>query len=353
MAIIDTTSEINGIRLKEQGGDPASPAGTYELLYSKAGGIYVKNSGGSVTGPFIAAADSLLWSIVQASQLVNEIKGWPPVVNTGDLDALNLWWDKVGTPTTAPSVVAGNDGGITFDYKLVLKTVADAGSEGLSQTWTFADEPRVKAGRVMSVLLAIWSVGGISITAKLVNSDASHTDASAVTAAAWTLVEIPNHTLAGTSVSLQVTAGAAGTFYVVPLGANIGARAFPLRPRGLRYVDAGGANVVNGVDPGGAAYADLDLTATTSNLAAMVQLTAKYNNATNGNNYIKVRRNGSAVDDGTNEIVDAVATNPAGYSAASKVVAMDDGQIVEWKSTAVAGDGEALYMSVSSYWEWE
>lgn len=351
MSIIDSTSEINGVRLKEQGGDPASPAGTYELLYSKAGGIYVKNSGGSVTGPFGSASGDITYAQVQAAQLVNEFKGWPPVVSTGDLDALNLWWDKIGTPTTAPSVVAGNDGGITLNYNLVLKTVADAGSEGLSQTWTYADEPRIKSGRVMSVLLAIWSVGSISITAKLVNSDASHTDAGAVTAAAWTLVEIPNHTLAGTSVSLQVTAGAAGTFYVVPLGANIGSRAFPLGPRPVRHVDGLTATVLNGVDPGGAGYAALSFQASSSKLAHLLQIGVIYNNATTQNVQIRVRRKGDTGDSLANEVVRNAATG-AGYYVGSRWLACDDSQNIEWKSTGAAGDNEALYINLIGYQEW-
>ncbi len=45
-------AEINGIRFKEQGSDPASPASGYQLVYVKSGGVYVKNAGGNVTGPF-------------------------------------------------------------------------------------------------------------------------------------------------------------------------------------------------------------------------------------------------------------------------------------------------------------
>lgn len=285
-----------------------------------------------------------------ASQLVNEIKGWPPIVNTGDLDALNLWWDKVGTPTTAPSVTDTSVAGLTDDYELCLKVVTDAASEGLSQRFTFADEPRVKAGRTVSALLAIWSVGSVSVTAKLVNSDASETAAAAVTAAAWTIVEIPAHVLAGTYVDLKVTAGAAGTFYVVPLGMNIGSRGFPLPPRPVRYVDKTTSALVN-ADPGGAGYASLSLQASSSKLTCFGQISIDYNNNTTLNKSVTVRRLGDTYDNYANAVVRNAAVS-VGYTRGSRWVACDDAQNVEWKSDAAAGDSEVVIIHLTGYQEW-
>lgn len=294
------------------------------------------------------------YAAILASQLTNEIKGWPPIVSTGDLDALNLWFDKVGTPSTAPSVVAGNDGGITMQYNLVLKVVADGANEGLSQTWTYANEPRVKAGRALSTLWAVWCVGGVGVTAKLTSSDASHTDAAKVTDAAWTIVEVPNHTLAGTSCTVSLTTDGAGTFYAVPLGANIGARGFPLAPRGLRYVDTvvPAASLVNGVDPGGADFADVDCTAATSPLACMAQLNALYSNANTAGTIVFARRNGETATSGVS--ITRAATAGAGVTYLGiRTVALDDGQIFEYKTGAAAGDGEAVYIGIQGFWEWE
>lgn len=298
-----------------------------------------------------AGSGDVTYAAIQASQLVNEIKGWPPIVNTGDLDALNLWWDKVGTPTTAPSVVAvSGEAGVTENYELALKVVADGANEGLGQTWTFADEPRVKSGRKLSVILAIWSVSNLSVTAKLVNSDASHTDASAVTAAAWTIVTIENHTLAGTTCQLTVTAAGAGTFYVVPLGTNIGEKAFPLKPRGLVYKEIPTNSVVNNADPGGVNYADLDLTAQTSPLAAKILISAIY--AANAANRLDVRRNGATNASWENGL--CYATGDASvYHLGRKEVVCDDGQIVEWGTTGAAANTEHVYLDVDGWWEWE
>jgi hypothetical protein len=43
------------LTLVEQGSDPTTPASGDELLYAKAGGVYVRNHAGAVTGPFGAA----------------------------------------------------------------------------------------------------------------------------------------------------------------------------------------------------------------------------------------------------------------------------------------------------------
>src|SRR5512140_1720332 len=52
MAVIDSTVVINGIRLAEQGSNPSSPAAGYEVIFAKSDGLYIKDSSGTVTGPF-------------------------------------------------------------------------------------------------------------------------------------------------------------------------------------------------------------------------------------------------------------------------------------------------------------
>lgn len=318
---------------------PAVIPGVADLAYV---GI---NPGGSPLGRK-SVLQNLVPGAFLTAQLTNEVKGWPPVVNTGDLDALKLWWRKVGTPTLAPSVVAVSGEGITETYKLAIKVTTDAGSEGMSQVWTYADEPRLKSGRVMSALVAIWCVGGVSVTAKLVNSDASHTDAAAVTAAAWTLVEIPAHALAGTTCTLQITASGAGTFYVVPLGANIGTRAFALPPRPLRFVTTLGT-LVNGVDPNGADYTDVDATASSSPLAAILYLMYQYRHGGGPNRTCWIRRNGT-VNNWT--VIYEYATNI--HMRQPIVIACDDEQVFEYKTWGSAPESETAYIWIYGYWEW-
>lgn len=280
----------------------------------------------------------------------NEIKAWPPMLaNDIDLDAQLHWWRKVGTPSTAPTYVDVAGESITQTYRDCIKVVAAASADGMKQTYTYADEPRLKSGRTVSVLLAIWSVSSVSVTAKLVNSDATHTDASAVTAAAWTIVKIEGHVLAGTSCDLQITAGGSGTFYVVPLGLRVGAFAMSLPPRPTRFVEKYVSSVVSGVDPGGS-YNDADFTSNSSPLAFKLSITAHYFNNTTLAVDLKVRRKGDTTDDISLAMVRNTAINTA-FAVGHKELLCDDGQVVQYKGGAI-GDTEQAYLHLAGYWEW-
>src|SRR5574341_1498867 len=61
MAKISTDAEINAVRLKEQGSDPATPASTYGKLYIKTDGVYFIDDAGVVTGPFGAGGRGATW----------------------------------------------------------------------------------------------------------------------------------------------------------------------------------------------------------------------------------------------------------------------------------------------------
>lgn len=343
---IDDDAVINNIILTDQGSNPATPGAGKTRIFTKSDGLYVIDDDA-------ASSQVTLWSAILASQLVNEVKGWPPIVNTGSLSTLGLWWDDVGTVSVGAAVIPVASEGITENYAQAMKIVASTGSSGVYQRYTYANEPRVKSGRKLSALVAIWSVGGASITAKLVNSDASSTSATAVTTAAWNIVEIPNHTLAGTYCDLQITVAAAGTFYVVPLGVNIGTRGVPLRPRGGIYKSANGA-LVTAVDPGGADWTDVDTTTVTSNLAYMVQLHGLYYNATNEQSSLSIRRNGSTEGPALgNELCRSGTTAHAVLVAGIGVFNCDDGQIVEYKTNRPAGDNENVYINSMGWWEWE
>lgn len=340
---IDDDAVINNIIMTDQGSNPATPSAGKSRIFTKSDGLYFINDD---------AASSLvtLWSNIQASQLVNEIKGWPPIINTGSLSALNLWWDNVGTVSVGAAVVPTASESITENYELAIKVVASSGSSGVYQRYTYAEEPRIKSGRILSALVAIWSVSSASVTARLVNSDDSETVASAVTAAAWTIVEIPSHSLAGTYCDLQITVAAPGTFYVVPLGVNIGTRAYPLPPRPERFVDVG-VNVVNNVDPGGTTnWTDVDITTQTSPLAFAALLVGVYVNSVT-NRRLDFRRNGdSTIDFSVVGICYSQVTNIA--TIGHKKVFLDDAQIFEYLTTGQAADTESVYVGIGGYWEW-
>lgn len=299
-----------------------------------------------------SSAGDVTYAAILASQLVNEIKGWPSIKNEGDLDALNLWFDKVGTPSTAPSVVAlSGEAGITENWELALKVVADAANEGLLQRFIYADEHRVKSGKKLSTLWAIWCVGGIGVTLSIVNSSAEETSATKVTGAEWAIVEVPNHTLAGTYCDVKLTTDGAGTFYAVPLGANIGERGFPLPQRPSRFVEVNfiAHGTVSGLDGGGSDFTDADFTSLTSALTHKLHINILYKNDTNIEKRVQLRRNGST--DALGQL-GAIANVLAKYHYSIHQIECDDSQIIEYKSNAAAGDTESITLCLIGYDEW-
>jgi hypothetical protein len=312
----------------------------------------VSSTGGAPTDyPYLGFGTNSTLSAevdVQSLSQVNEVMGWPPYVPDGtDLHAGNLWFRSVGTPTTAPTVVhVAGESGLTETYERAIKVVTDAAGEGFETLpWTYADQPRVKAGKHLSALVAIWAVGGVSVTAKLVNSDASETVAAAVSAAAWTLVEIPNHLLAGTTCKLQFTTDGAGTFYVAALSANLGPRGLMLGPRPTRWVSIGYARVVNGVDTQ-ETYVDVDAAASTSPLAFRVEFGAQYRST--AHHGLIVRRNGFVGTDVY--ITSTLVAN--GYQAAYGQVHLDDGQTFEIKGNEAPANQEFVYIDLRGYEEY-
>ncbi len=274
---------------------------------------------------------------LQTGFALNEFHWPPPYV--GELDAANQWWHKVGTPSTAPTWVAAGDGSTGKQYGGPIKVVAAAGGDGLKDTWTYANEPRVISGQTISVLCAIWSVGGISVTAKMVNSDATHTDASPVTAAAWTVVAIEGHVLAGTSCSFQVTAGGAGTFYVVPLGARIGSFAMSLPPRPVVYQTIDNPPTIKTLTAltDENTWTDIDVTSVTSTLA--IRLFARANSSESSAQYrLYVRRNGSSEAAGNNNMILLTDVNTQFVINDFQIV-LDDQQIFEYNDDRFSGSG--------------
>jgi hypothetical protein len=289
---------------------------------------------------------------VQQAQLTNEIMGFPAVVGHGsNLVTLALWWANVATGTT--TFVDLITEGIAETYgRWAIKHVAAATGDGPKQILTYANQPRVKSGRKLSHLYAVYIVTAArSVTPVIRNSDATVSTGTVIsTVGSWVLAAIENHTLAGTSVDVRWTMDGAGTFYVIPLGTCIGTKAFALPPRPERYVDGLSNNVYN-ADPAGATFFDVDLTSVTSPLATRAQIAINYVNTTTASARVHLRRNGDTTAAGG---ATQAASNPvaAQNGISNKWVALDDGQVFETQTGAAAGDAESLALSVAGYQEW-
>lgn len=297
----------------------------------------------------------VLWAAIQASQLVNEIMNFPSQEQADDTQP--EWWEETDANATLTEVdVAGE--AITETFKRAIKiVVASANSSGY-QRYTYADQPRIKSGRALSAIFAVWSVSSVNARIRLTTSAATTSVSSTTTAAGWTILTVENITLDGTYVDILLEVDV-GTAYFVPLGLNIGARAVPLKPRGIVYrrlttnvtlEDFSGST--------GKAIADVDCTANTSALAVRAELTAQLAEGTAGEAYaVYTRPNGSSV-----AVTGDVATtrgrcqgDDAEHTCNSFTEILDDQQIFESAMVRTLGTGSLLFGAIylTGFWEWE
>lgn len=90
---IDTQARTEAVRFQNQTGSFASPTAGYSLIFTKADGLYVENSTGTVIGPLVAGAGSAF-----APWLVNISTTVSPQSATAGTWAVATW----------------NDAGVTF-----------------------------------------------------------------------------------------------------------------------------------------------------------------------------------------------------------------------------------------------
>ncbi len=297
------------------------------------------------------------------ASLQNEVKGWPALLQIGagiDLVTLNQWWDDEGTPTTKASAVpVSGEASLDAKFLQVIKCITDAVDEGFKQTYTYADEPRIKSGTHLSALVWVATTsGGTGITVKLRNSGGSSTTATSVaTDGDWSLLCVEDHTCSGTSVDLVVTKNTTGTFYAGgPITVMVGADAIGLTPRHLIYRSVAQATVKTLTGLGDEdTWTDVDVTATTSNLAAMAQLNAFFLDSTSGDVFaLHTRYNGSAEAEGADTVKGKTQVT-AQIAANAFNIVLDDAQIFEYNFDREGGSGTLEFgvITILGYWEWE
>jgi len=365
------SGEIKAPAASPDGDPPGWEAYTYDCLViapnsgSQGSGIGEENPYDSINNSTLISegAGQIVALLGYDAVLQNEVKGWPPLVQVGaglDLVTAGQWWDTVATPTTEFSAVpVSGEAGLDAKFFHVGKCVTNAVNEGFHQRFTYADEPRIKSGKVISALIWVGSTAGsVDCTVKLLNSDATETVGTLVaTDGDWDLYAVLNHTTAGTYVDLQVTKDTAGTFYAggnitVMLGANV----IGLPPRKLVYrkydaTSSATAKVSNDGEGDTDTWTDVDCTAQTSALAARVQMELLIAEFTAGFRYY-TRRNGDAGAPQYHLIQDTtVETRPT----VQVEEILDDAQIFEykidrWTGSTTVGTAKIYLLG---YWEWE
>lgn len=303
--------------------------------------------------------------ITYGAVLQNEVKGWPARWQIGsgfDLVTNNQWWDDEGTPTTkATAVPSSGEAGLDAKFLEIIKCVTDAADEGFVQRYTYADEPRIKSGSVISALVWVATTsGGSGITAKLRNSGGSSTSGTSVaTDGDWTLLAIEEHTCSGTYVELVITKDASGTFYAGgPITVMIGADAIALPPRKEVFRHYNTTTVVEDLSgSSGKATGDVDLTSITSPLATRVGCHVDLYEPSTGQFAYSFRPNGGGwtMSIGTGAGFKAfVVPSETERQETDFEIVLDDLQIIEtglFNSGGGTTDYARFYMT--HYWEWE
>lgn len=334
---------------------PAVPASRAPLaaVYVPANASTIASTAANIVDKRMVPAGDLAFAVIQASQLVNEIMNFPSL--EGANDAQPEWWTEAdGNATLTEVDVAGES--ITENYERCLKCVVATANSYFYQRYTYADQPRVKSGRVLSAIFAVWSVSSVSARIRLITSASTTVVSSTTTAAGWTILTAENLTLDGTYVDIRCEVDV-GTAYFVPLGINIGPKAFPLPPRPLvrRWSDPTEVlNVDGAADP--AAWTDIDCTAATSNLAVWAICFFRVNEADASTTYfLDVRRNGSSkAIDAQSALARAGGVAPADEDRGQFEIILDAGQIFEYilDRTAGASNLDIGRISVTGWLEW-
>lgn len=96
VAINSDSADIPAVNFAQQGSDPTTPGASRWVLYFKSGGLYARNSAGTVVGPFVAGGDVATDAIWDAAGDL--------VQGTGANTAARL---AIGTVGQVPSVNAG------------------------------------------------------------------------------------------------------------------------------------------------------------------------------------------------------------------------------------------------------
>lgn len=303
----------------------------------------IRVRGGTVTDE---GSGDVLLDILGGIAMQNEIMNFPPLENADG--AQPEWWEKSADCTLTNEDVAGES--LTAKYSLrCFKVVTTSNNKYAYQRMTYADQPRVKAGEKLSVMVAVWSVASAAARIRLITSASTAVVSSSTTAASWTVLRAEGIALDGTYVDIQLEVDS-GTAYFIPLGCNVGQYAIRLRNRGLRYVYREPISVLSLTDVATGSTGTIDLTANTSNITVMALVSHWASDWTGDGWNVSVRRGG-----GTNYGLILQPENGS-YRAQSQInILLDDGQAYGWSVGRWAGGGalNELYAQLQGYWEWE
>lgn len=290
---------------------------------------------------------------VSAPVSVNEFMNWPA---TEQADGLQPeWWEEQdGNATLTDVDVAGES--ITETWERCLKLVTTATDKYAYQRFTYADQPRIKSGKTVSLRVAVWSVSGAAARVNLTSSVGELGVSADTTAAAWTVLTVDGEVLDGTYVDVRFEVDN-GTAYFVPLAFGIGATTTAeLPPRGLRFRWRDSVIVKDLTGLGDEdTWTDIDCTSSTSNLAVIAVCSGiMFDNDSTDSYALNIRRNGSSDTKGNETERLRVLAEESNQVETEMTVLLDDGQIFEYLFDRTSGTGTLDFGGIwlNAWWEW-
>ncbi len=225
-----------------------------------------------------------------------------------------------------------------------LKVVTTATAAYAAQRLTYADQPRVKSGRKAFMQYAVWSVSAVPARIRLQSSVGSLAVSGDTTAAAWTVLTLPQVTLNGTYTEIRMEVDN-GTAYFIPLS--------PV-PRGVNTYHLDTPPTIKTLTGLGdeATWTDIDVTSNTSNLAC--RLHARVAVAEGVSQFrVNVRRNGSSESANNDNEVAFIDPNTQTMYNDFPII-LDSGQIFEYFLDRTSGsstlDFGEIYATAYDAW---
>lgn len=284
--------------------------------------------------------------------LANEFRNFPSLENADDTQP--EWWEEEAASTAVLTEVDVVGESITESYERALKVVTTA-DDYAYQLFTYADEPRLKVGKTVSVRMAVWAVSGVTARTRIQSSVGSLGVASS-TAAAWTIQTVSGVVLDGTTVEVRLEVNN-GTAYFVPLAFGIGGSApNALAPRGLAFKSSATRPAIETLDASsGKAFGDIDVTSNTSPLAVRIAVHLYMEEGGADGFTYGTRPNGSSLASGGREVRRGINTSANTYVVTSFIEFLDDAQIFESELIRNFGSGSiaACAVNLDGWWEWE
>lgn len=284
---------------------------------------------------------------------INQVMNYPSL-ETAD-GAQPEWWEVQNANITLTEEDATGEG-IAQKYERILKCVGGASGATVYfyQRYIHADQPIWDDGLVrMSAGAWIYNMTTGTVTMELYDNGgaAQLANVNVTGTGFWVWAEMNNVLIGTTSTDIRFRHSANNaTFYVAMPMINVGSTVRPWTIRGLRYKYYDGWVVVN-VDPNGAGWTDVDVTAKTSPITVLATLAVHYLNSTTNNIGIRLRRKGDAASDNYQNVVRNPVTGR--YIVGTRNVLLNDSQIFQYYSAAAVGDNEILYISLLGAYEWE